>query len=347
MTPGGGSDKENSPANHPNAKVPAMTSAAVTVEDVRATYGSKAALDGVSLTIPRGSSFALLGPNGAGKTTLVNILCTLRRPDGGRAVVAGADVVRQPTKARRSIGVVFQDSSLDDRLSAWENLEFHGLVYGLAPKVRRERSAAVLALVELEDWRDEIVRSFSGGMRRRLEIARALLHEPEILFLDEPTVGLDAQTRQRIWQYLDQLRRERELTVLTTTHYIEEVESADMVCIIDHGKIIAQAPPDDLKAQYGTRWLHILPRDAAATAAILARYPNAQPLGSHSLALPAGENAVTDAFLAEFRDSLSEVRFQEPTLESVFLSLTGRELRDRADGQRDAEKAAGKRGGRR
>ena len=324
-----------------------MTSAAITVDDVSAAYGSKTVLDHVTLSIPRGSNFALLGPNGAGKTTLINILCTLRKPDGGKASVAGADVVSQPTKARQSIGVVFQDSSLDDRLSAWENLDFHGLVYGMAPKDRRRRSEAVLALVELEDWRDEIVRSFSGGMRRRLEIARALLHEPEILFLDEPTVGLDAQTRQRIWHYLDQLRRERNLTVLTTTHYIEEVENADMVCIIDHGKIIAEASPEQLKAQYGKRWLHILPKDDLAGRAIQARHPEAQPLGSHSLALPADDDAVTDAFLAEFRDSLTEVRFQAPTLESVFLSLTGRELRDRADGQRDAEKAAGKRGGRR
>lgn len=321
--------------------------AAISVVDVSAAYGGKLALNHVSLDIERGASFALLGPNGAGKTTLINILCTLRRPDGGKASVAGIDVARHPTRARQSIGVVFQDSSLDDRLSAWENLEFHGLVYGMAPKDRRRRSQEVLALVELEDWRDEIVRSFSGGMRRRLEIARALLHEPEILFLDEPTVGLDAQTRQRIWYYLDQLRRERDLTVLTTTHYIEEVENADMVCIIDHGEIIAQAPPEELKARHGKRWLHILPKDAAATQAILARYPDAQPLGSHNLALPADDDALTDAFLAEFRDSLLEIRFQQPTLESVFLSLTGRELRDRTDGQRDAEKAAGKRGGRR
>ncbi|WP_299724100.1 ABC transporter ATP-binding protein [Devosia sp.] len=324
-----------------------MTVAAISVEQVSAAYGGKLALDNVSLTVPRGTSIALLGPNGAGKTTLINILCTLRRPDGGKASVAGVDVVAQPTRARQSIGVVFQDSSLDDRLSAWENLDFHGLVYGMAPKDRRARSAAVLELVELEDWRDQIVRSFSGGMRRRLEIARALLHEPDILFLDEPTVGLDAQTRQRIWQYLDQLRRERELTVLTTTHYIEEVEGADMVCIIDHGKIIVQGSPDELKDQYGMRWLHVLPKDPEAGKAILARYPEAKPLGSHALALPANDDAVADAFLVEFRDSLAEIRFQPPTLESVFLSLTGRQLRDQADGQRDAERAAGKRGGRR
>ncbi len=324
-----------------------MTEAAITVSDVSAAYAGKQVLHGVSLDIPAGSHFALLGPNGAGKTTLVNILCTLRKPDGGSAVVAGADVVAKPTMARRSIGVVFQDSSLDDRLTAWENLEFHGLVYGMAKKARRAMIETVLGLVELEDWTHEIVRSFSGGMRRRLEIARALLHEPQILFLDEPTVGLDAQTRQRIWHYLDGLRRQRNLTVLTTTHYIEEVETADIVCIIDGGNIIAQGSPEALKADYGIRWLQVVPKDAAATQAILSRFPEAQPLGSNGLALPADRDDRSDALLAEFRDQLTEIRFQPPTLESVFLALTGRQLRDRADGQRDADRAAGRRGGRR
>lgn len=324
-----------------------MSEAAIIVSDVSAAYGSKKALDGITLVVPAGSHFALLGPNGAGKTTLVNILCTLRRPDSGSAMVAGADVVSRSTQARRSIGVVFQDSSLDDRLTAWENLEFHGLVYGMARKPRRAMIETVLELVELDDWTHEIVRSFSGGMRRRLEIARALLHEPKILFLDEPTVGLDAQTRQRIWQYLDGLRRERNLTVLTTTHYIEEVEGADSVCIIDGGRIIAQGSPDALKAEHGQRWLHVVPQDAAALDAVRARYPEAQLLGTNTLAIPAHDTSRTDYLLAEFRDRLAEIRFQPPTLESVFLSLTGRELRDRVDGQRDAERAAGRRGGRR
>lgn len=324
-----------------------MNDAAITVSDVTAAYGAKKALDAVSLSIPAGAHFALLGPNGAGKTTLINILCTLRSPDAGSATVAGADVSRRPTEARRSIGVVFQDSSLDDRLTAWENLEFHGLVYGMAKKPRRRMIETVLELVELQNWTHEIVRSFSGGMRRRLEIARALLHEPKILFLDEPTVGLDAQTRQRIWHYLDGLRRERNLTVLTTTHYIEEVEGADVVCIIDGGKIIAEGTPDELKARYGQRWLHVVPRDAAGMAAIRGRFPAAQLLGANTLTLPADGEGDADALLDEFRDVLAEIRFQPPTLESVFLSLTGRELRDRADGQRDADRAAGRRGGRR
>lgn len=320
---------------------------AIIISEVSAAYGSKQVLDRVSLSIPAGTHFALLGPNGAGKTTLVSILSTLRRPDSGSAQVAGADVVRRSTEARRSIGVVFQDSSLDDRLTAWENLEFHGLVYGMAPKPRRMMIDYVLDLVELGDWTHEVVRSFSGGMRRRLEIARALLHEPKILFLDEPTVGLDAQTRQHIWQYLGRLRQERNLTVLTTTHYIEEVEDADIVCIIDGGKIISEGSPRSLKSQHGKRWLHLTPQDSHTLAAIHKRFPEAQPLGSTALAVPADKDDQVGALLAEFRDRLLEVRFQQPTLESVFLSLTGKELRDRADGQRDADKAGGRRGGRR
>jgi ABC-2 type transport system ATP-binding protein len=324
-----------------------MTANAVTVDHVVARYGDHTVLKDVSLTIPRGASYALLGPNGAGKTTLVSILCTLRRPEAGSASIAGFDVVKQSAKARRSLGVVFQDSSLDDRLSAWENLDFHGRVYGMSPKERKQRSAEVLALVELTEWEDDIVRNFSGGMRRRLEIARALMHNPEILFLDEPTVGLDAQTRNRIWLYLDKLRAERGLTVLTTTHYIEEVESADLVCVIDHGEIIAKGTPSELKAEHGRRWLQVTPKSEAVGQTILASYAGGQAMGDGRIMLPADDKGVVDTFLAQYQGDLASVHFQDPSLESVFLSLTGRELRDTAEGKRDAEKAAGRRGGRR
>lgn len=320
---------------------------AIRVEDVSHSYAGKPALDRVSLIVPRGASFALLGPNGAGKTTLLNILCTLLRPEKGRATVAGADVVRDPVAARRGIGVVFQDSSLDDRLSAAENLDFHGLAHGMPGRARRAAMAEVLDLVELTDWRDAIVRTFSGGMRRRLEIARALMHHPAILFLDEPTVGLDAQTRMRIWRYLDRLRAERGLTVLTTTHYIEEVETADLACIIDGGRILAEGSPEALKGQHGRRRLRVTGRDDAAVAAIRAAYPALNDLGQRHLLIEVTDDGFVDAFLAAFGNRLSEVRFEEPTLESVFLSLTGRDLRDRAEGQRIAERAAGRRGGRR
>lgn len=319
----------------------------ISVEKLGASYAGRAALEDVSFDVAEGTSFALLGPNGAGKTTLINILCTLRRPDAGRALVAGQDVVRQSHRVRRNIGVVFQNSSLDDRLSANENLDFHGLVHGLSPRERKSRGAQVLELVNLREWQDEIVRTFSGGMRRRLEIARALMHRPKLLFLDEPTVGLDAQTRQQIWQYLDDLRVRQSLTVLTTTHYIEEVESADTVCIIDHGKIIANGSPQTLKDQYGQRWLQADAIDTATRDEILARIPEAQPLGVRSIVVSTEHASAEDFQNGPFARRLTEIRYREPTLESVFLSLTGRDLRDRADAERDALLAEGRRGGQR
>ena len=310
-------------------------------------YGAQVALDGISLSVERGSSFALLGPNGAGKSSLMSVLATLRRADEGQVEVAGFDVRRSARQVRQSIGMVFQDPSLDDRLSAEENLDFHGRVYGMAPKARAEAVDRMLALVELEEWRETVVRNFSGGMKRRLEIARALMHAPQILFLDEPTVGLDAQTRMKIWAYLEKERLERGLTLFTTTHYIEEVEGADQICIVDKGRIIAQGSPAALKAELGQPFLHVLPATSADREAILAAYPNANPLGAETLALPAvGADFVPD-FLARFGNRLREMRYEAPTLEGVFLSLTGRALRDRTEGAREAQRAAGRRAGRR
>src|SRR5690606_32856307 len=319
----------------------------ISARDLRASYSGKVALDGVSFDIEEGASFALLGPNGAGKTTLINILCTLQRPDSGSVSVAGHDALRYPRRARRSIGVVFQTSSLDDRLTARENLEFHGLVHGLGRRRRETRIRQVLELVGLEEWEDDVVRTFSGGMKRRLEIARALMHEPKILFLDEPTVGLDAQTRQQIWHYLDRLRKEWSLTVLTTTHYIEEVENADVVCIIDHGKIIAQGSPESLKREHGRRWLQVDAIDGATRQQMLDRFAEAQALGPTSVVVPA-EGLDAETFkTGPFEGRITEIRHREPTLESVFLSLTGRELRDRADPERKGQPGDGRRGERR
>jgi len=218
--------------------------------------------------------FALLGPNGAGKTTLLHILCTVLQPDSGTVHIGDLDVVSQPTRARRDVGVVFQDPSLDDRLTVYENLNFHGLVFGVPNKVRQQRIEALLELVELTDWREKLVRTLSSGMKRRVEIARALVHDSRILFLDEPTVGLDAQSRERIWQYLGRLRSQRELTVLVTTHYIEEVEACDRVCIIDRGGILAIDTPAALKAAHGQQLLRVVPREEATASEIMAAYPD-------------------------------------------------------------------------
>jgi len=320
---------------------------ALRVSNLSLRRGSHLALDDLSLSVTAGHSFALLGPNGAGKSTLMSVLATLLPADRGEAIVAGHDVRRHSRQVRQAIGMVFQDPSLDDRLSAEENLDFHGRVYGMPARARAEAIDRMLALVELEDWREAVVRTFSGGMKRRLEIARALMHGPRILFLDEPTVGLDAQTRNRIWSYLDHERASRGLTIFTTTHYIEEVENADHICIIDKGRIIAEGTPANLKADLGQPFLHVVPSDVTERAALLAAFPDATPLGPEVLAIPATGETFVAEFLGRFGNRLREMRFEAPTLEGVFLSLTGRALRDRADGAREAQRAAGRRAGRR
>src|SRR6266850_5045441 len=247
---------------------------AVEIDGVTKRYGRTLALDDVSLAVRRNELFALLGPNGAGKTTLLHILCTILRPDSGTARIGGIDVIRHPLDGRRHLGVVFQEPSLDDRLTLYENLNFHGLVYGVPAAQRRTRIVDMLALVELTDWRDRLVRTLSSGMKRRLEIARALVHDARILFLDEPTVGLDAQSRERLWQYLHRLRSERNLTVIVTTHYIEEVEGCDRVCIIDHGRILAQETPAALKAAHGQELIRVVAREPSTAEEIAAAYPD-------------------------------------------------------------------------
>ncbi len=234
---------------------------AIRVDTVSKRYGRTLALDGVSFDVRDNELFALLGPNGAGKTTLLHILCTILRPDGGVALIGGFDVVKHPLATRRRLGIVFQEPSLDDRLTVHENLNLHGLVFGVPRRLRRQRIEEMLTLVELTEWVDKPARTLSSGMKRRLEIARALIHDSEILLFDEPTVGLDAQTRDRIWSYIRHLRDERQITLLVTTHYIEEVERCDRVCVVDHGKVIALDTPEALKRDHGQQVLRITPQE--------------------------------------------------------------------------------------
>jgi ABC-2 type transport system ATP-binding protein len=303
---------------------PAM---AIRVENVSKRFGRVLALDNVSLSVPQGQMFALLGPNGAGKTTLIDILCTIQKPDGGKAEIAGIDVAKSPLKVRRQLGVVFQEATLDTRLSVEENLDFHGLVYQMSRADRRQRIDEMLALVELTDWRDALVRTLSAGMRRRLEIARGLMHRPRILFLDEPTVGLDAQSRAKIWSYLEKLRASEELTVVVTTHYIEEVDACDSICIIDHGNILAHGTPDALKQSHAEPLLRVSPRTPQARAALLERFPGTIEAADGQLVIRSRETNV-DAILEEFGNQLRHVTVDQPSLESVFLTLTGRDLRE-------------------
>jgi len=318
---------------------------AIEIRNLARRYGRTLALDDISLAVRRRELFALLGPNGAGKTTLLHILCSLLQPDSGSVHIEGIDVTAQPAISRRTIGVVFQEPSLDDRLTVYENLNFHGLVYGVPRRLRRQRIGEMLALVELAEWRERLVRTLSSGMKRRVELARALIHDSSILFLDEPTVGLDAQSRERFWLYIDRLRGQRDLTVLVTTHYIEEVEACDRVCVIDHGKILALDAPAALKAAHGQQLLRVVPREAAAGSEIMAAYPDATSRADGEIVLRSSGDAFAETFLAGYGSRIRRLSVEEPSLESVFLSLTGREIRDQAAGARERTFAFGRQGG--
>ncbi|MDD5290762.1 MAG: ATP-binding cassette domain-containing protein [Patescibacteria group bacterium] len=224
----------------------------IQVENLTKKFGDFTAVDNISFSVEKGEIFAFLGPNGAGKTTTIKMLTTLLKPESGKIMLNGIDVVEDANQARHSFGIVFQDPSLDDELTAFENMEFHGVLYSIPKKIRRERIGQLLRMVELWERRRELVKNFSGGMKRRLEIARGLLHHPKILFLDEPTLGLDPQTRNYIWSYIKNLNQEEGITVFFTTHYMEEADRvAGQVAVIDHGKIIIKAAPRELKEKTG------------------------------------------------------------------------------------------------
>ncbi len=223
--------------------------AAIRCDALTVRFGAVTAVDSVSFSVARGALFGFLGPNGAGKSTTVSVLCTLRAPSAGRALVAGFDVHTQATQVRARIGVLFQDPCIDDRLTGRENLMLHARVWGVDRALRPRRVEEAVARCELGPAIDRQMRTYSGGMRRRLELSRVLIHEPSVLFLDEPTAGLDPQTRRAFWAHLAELRRTRDLTILLTTHYLAEVEQADSVAILDHGRIIATGSPAELKAR--------------------------------------------------------------------------------------------------
>jgi ABC-2 type transport system ATP-binding protein len=226
---------------------------AIEVSHLTRAFGDVKAVDDISFSVGEGEIFAFLGPNGAGKSTTIKMLTTLLQPTSGTIRVAGHDPVTDPNSVRRSFGIVFQDPAVDDELTAWENMEFHGVLYGVPKAERRQRIDALLTFVELYDRRDSQVKEFSGGMRRRLEIARGLLHTPKVIFLDEPTLGLDPQTRIHMWSYLQELNRSDRTTVFFSTHYMEEAERvAQRIAIIDHGKIVAMGTVAELRAQTST-----------------------------------------------------------------------------------------------
>jgi ABC-2 type transport system ATP-binding protein len=302
----------------------------IEVDDLRRRFGQLDAVSGVSFGVSQGEVFGFLGPNGAGKTTTINMLCTLLRPTSGRASVNGFDIVSQRSEVRRSIGLVFQQPTLDETLTAEQNLRFHAYAYGVPAGVREPRLRELLGMVELWERRGSRVRTFSGGMKRRLEIARGLLHQPAVLFLDEPTLGLDPQTRRRIWEYLTELRARDGLTIFLTTHYMDEAEHCGRIAVIDHGRIVALDSPANLKSAVGGDLITISTGNGVAAAEELrASYAIESTVadGTVSFHVPAGE-AFLPEFVRGFGQPMEAIGLRRPTLDDVFLDLTGHQIRD-------------------
>jgi ABC-2 type transport system ATP-binding protein len=298
---------------------------AVEVRGLRKAYGEIQAVDGVDFDVRPGETFGFLGPNGAGKSTTIKILCTLAAADGGTARVAGFDVDKERDDVRRHIGLVFQDTTLDTYLSAEQNLRFHAELYGMPRDLVAPRLQQVLEMVGLWERRSSKVLTFSGGMKRRLEIARGLMHSPRVLFLDEPTVGLDPQTRASIWEYIGQLRDQEEITIFLTTHYMDEAEHCDRIAIMDHGRLVALDTPAHLKASVGTDRVTIQTEDDDAA---LAALPGAVASSDGIIISVEDGAAYVPKLFASLHVPITSVTVTRPSLDDVFLSYTGRTIRD-------------------
>jgi ABC-2 type transport system ATP-binding protein len=308
---------------------------AIAVRRLVKNYDAVEAVRGVEFEVATGEVFGFLGPNGAGKTTTINMLCTLVTPTAGSASVAGHDVVHERDDVRRNIGLVFQDPTLDSYLTAEQNLRLHAELYGVQSDLVKPRMEQVMTMVGLWDRKDSVVGTFSGGMRRRLEIARGLMHSPRVLFLDEPTIGLDPQTRRSIWEYIGELKEREEITIFMTTHYMDEAEWCDRIAIMDHGEIVALDAPETLKAGVGTDRVTIHTDDDDATIAALAeRFGLAARMseGAVSFSVAGGEQFVPRLF-AELGIPIKAVNVSRPTLDDVFMSYTGSTIRDAEEDQ--------------
>ena len=303
----------------------------IQVRDLTHYYGPHLAVQDVNFGVKKGEVLGFLGPNGAGKTTTISMLATLLGLDSGSASVAGFDVVRQPAKVREQIGIVFQDPSSDDILTGHENLYLHGLMYGVPRAVIPGRIEEALELVQLKGREHDLVRTYSGGMRRRLELVRGLLHHPRILFLDEPTLGLDPQTRQRIWAHIESIVAERKVTIILTTHYMEEADRlCDRLAIIDFGRIVALDTPTALKAVVGGDTVQLEVADSPAAAAALEALECVSHCEVREGRLDVAVQEVAQNLPAVFAAAgeIASFNVRNTTLDDVFLHYTGHDIRD-------------------
>lgn len=315
----------------------------IETEKITKKYGKLLAVNSVNLAIEEGTIFGLLGPNGAGKTTLISMLVTMRKPTSGTARVNGFDVARQPDDVRKSLGIVFQDPSLDDELTAFENLEMHAAMYGVPNSERKKRIDEVLKLVALEKNINSIVKTFSGGMKRRLEIARGLVHEPKILFLDEPTIGLDPQTRASIWEHIKKLNKSHKITIILTTHYMDEADSVcNKVAIIDSGKIIAQGTPQSLKNSLGGDVISIECTHSQSCVQKLEKIKWVKSAKSHDgnldIRVEKGEEKIPELLrlMEQQGIKVGSVSLRKPSLDDVFLHYTGKTIREEEASPKEA-----------
>jgi ABC-2 type transport system ATP-binding protein len=321
---------------------PSTPPPAVEVLGLAKRYGDFDAVKGIDFTVGAGETFGFLGPNGAGKSTTIKMLCTLANPTGGTARVAGYDVVTERSMVRRNIGLVFQDTTLDGYLSAIANLKFHAELYDMPKHLVDERTQQVMDMVGLWDRKDQRVDTFSGGMKRRLEIARGLMHSPRVLFLDEPTVGLDPQTRSSIWGYIRELRDREQITIFLTTHYMDEAEHCDRIAIMDAGELRVLDTPEALKAGVGTDRIQLeTADDDAAIVALQERFAITATIseGKVTINVPEGERFVPQLF-AELGVPIHSVSVARPTLDDVFMHITGRTIRDAEASAGDKFRAA-------
>lgn len=302
----------------------------IKVDSLVKKFGAITAVDGISFEVEENTIFGFLGPNGAGKTTTISILCTLLAPTSGTAYLNGHNCHSESSEVRRSIGIVFQDSSLDKDLTARENLLFHAYLYDVDKAERKKRVDDALAFAELSERADNLIKTFSGGMKRRLEVARGLIHRPKVLFLDEPTLGLDPQSRSNLWEFITDLPKKHNVTIFMTTHYMEEAEVCDKIAIIDKGRIIASGTPQELKKIVGGDVIYLKTTDnkkAAGQIRELFGVEASEKDGEIFISVLKGEACIPD-IIREIGERVLSVRMQRPTLNDVFLKLTGKEIRE-------------------